>query len=108
MKESSFRPERARGMAKAPASAVLDYVHLMLENRPADATPDGPLLERYVQNGDEEAFESLVARHAQLVWGLCRRLLPGEADAEDVFQATFLVLARRAATVRRSASLGSW
>ncbi len=70
--------------------------------------PDQDLLARFVAAGDEGAFAALVRRHGPLVRGLCRRLLGDCGRAEDAFQATFLVLARKAASVRRRESVGSW
>src|ERR1700683_958621 len=75
---------------------------------PASAAPDAVLVERFVDKHDEAAFTELIARHGPAVWALCRRLLRSEPDAEDAFQATFLVLARRAGQVRKAASVGSW
>jgi len=74
----------------------------------ADGEPtDRDLLRRYADAGDEDAFALLVQRHGRLVWGVCRRALPG-ADAEDAFQATFLVLARKAAHLDWQPSVGPW
>jgi RNA polymerase sigma factor (sigma-70 family) len=72
------------------------------------AQTDGQLLERYVTRQDEEAFTSLVERHGRMVLNVCRRVLPEAYDAEDAFQATFLVLVRRAAALDRRGSIAHW
>src|SRR5262249_24569164 len=64
--------------------------------------------ERFVRRRDEAAFEALVWRHAPLVLGVCRRVLRHEQDAEDAFQATFLTLVRKARSIGRKQSVGSW
>lgn len=69
---------------------------------------DGQLLERYLQSGDAAAFEALVRKHGPMVLSLCRRYLRDETDVEDAFQATFLVLVRKAASIRRRQLLSSW
>jgi RNA polymerase sigma factor (sigma-70 family) len=70
--------------------------------------PDGQLLDRFTQQRDEAAFAALLQRHGPLVLGVCRRLLGDVHDADDAFQATFLVLACRAAAIRRGEALASF
>ncbi len=69
---------------------------------------DGQLLVRYVASRDEAAFAALVARHGPMVIATCRAVLDHEQDVEDAFQATFLVLARKARSVRAGDALGGW
>ena len=72
------------------------------------ASEDGALLDRFVADGNELAFEALVARHGPMVRGVCRRLLVDPHDADDAFQATFLVLVRKASQLRDPNRLGPW
>jgi RNA polymerase sigma factor (sigma-70 family) len=69
---------------------------------------DGDLLSRFVHHKDAGAFEALLVRHGPLVLSVCRRILKNAADAEDAFQATFLVLLRSGRSIRNPASLASW
>jgi RNA polymerase sigma factor (sigma-70 family) len=86
-------------------TTVLSHVRRL--GRDEDQT-DAQLLARFAVNREEAAFATLLKRHGRLVWRVCRRVLFHPQDAEDAFQATFLVLARQAASVRKAASLASW
>src|SRR5262245_21556878 len=70
--------------------------------------PDADLLARFAAARDEAAFELLVWRHGAMVLAACRRVLGHTEDAEDAFQAAFLVLARKAASVRRGTAVAAW
>src|SRR5271170_7132390 len=82
--------------------------HLRTTALVQDGSGDEQLLERFLTHQDERAFEALVRRHGPMVWGVCRRALRTLQDAEDAFQATFLVLVRKAASIQRRELLGNW
>jgi len=74
----------------------------------ADAPTDGELLARFARGNDRAAFAEIVRRHGPLVLGVCRRILGHRPDADDAFQATFLILARKAERIERPERLGNW
>src|SRR5258708_2475725 len=80
---------------------------LMVEGDGARLT-DGQLLECFVSRRDAAALEALVRRHGPMVWGVCRRVLLNYQDAEDAFQATFLVLVRKAASITSRELIANW
>jgi RNA polymerase sigma factor (sigma-70 family) len=88
-------------------SVLMHYLRV-LAGSPRDGEPDVRLLQSFVREQDEQAFAVLLRRYGPLVWQTCRRVAGHEQDAEDVFQATFLLLARKASTIRKSNALGSW
>src|SRR5262245_20591462 len=94
-------------MASAPFSRLIRAI-----GRPALAVgapvSDGTLLNRFLQERDEAAFESLVRRHGRMVLGVCQRILGHKHDAEDAFQAAFLVLARKAGAIVPRDLIGNW
>jgi RNA polymerase sigma factor (sigma-70 family) len=89
-----------------PISAVLR--HLREAAGPSADLPDEALLERFARLGDEAAFATLLRRHGPMVLGICRRVLRNSADSEDAFQATFLVLVRKAKCLGKGDRIGPW
>ncbi len=87
-------------MPTNPISEVLQHLRGLLRPDGAELT-DGELPECFMSRREPAALEALVRRHGSMVWGVCRRVLGDHHDAEDAFQATFLVLVRKAASIRR-------
>ena len=94
-------------MANAQMHTVLKHLRRFLGRRESSA-PDWELLERFAVSHDETAFEVLIWRHHRMVLSVCGRALGDANDVDDAFQATFLVLARKAGSLRRTGSLSSW
>src|SRR5271154_6627981 len=87
---------------------VIDYIRrIVLAGGEADLT-DGQLLECFVTHRDEAAVAALVRRHGPMVWSVCRRVLRSHHDIEDAFQATFLVLVRKAASISPREMVANW
>lgn len=89
---------------KPPNLTLLEHLRRMTGLPAADAV----LVNRWVHQRDEQAFAALVARHGPMVLGVCRRILGDVHEAEDAFQATFLILSRKAASLRRPEALACW
>jgi RNA polymerase sigma factor (sigma-70 family) len=98
----------AKTMAAADLNKAVEHLCSVLGKPDAAGVTDGELLTRYVRQRDEAAFEALVRRHGPMVLGVCRRVLLDPHDAEDAFQATFLVLVRKAASIRSPGTVGNW
>lgn len=90
------------------AGVILGQLDRVFNQGPVTGLDDDQLLKRFVVERDEVAFAALVARHGQMVLGVCRRILHAEHDVEDAFQATFLVVASRAKAIRDGGLLGHW
>jgi RNA polymerase sigma factor (sigma-70 family) len=95
-------------MSSARLHTLLRHLRRAAAAAPPEGVSDAELLERFVTRRDEAAFELMVWRHGAMVLGTCRRILRHHHDAEDAFQATFLLLARKARSVRRGAALAGW
>jgi RNA polymerase sigma factor (sigma-70 family) len=95
-------------MSKAQLHTVLRQLNRTLQMSGEDGLTDEQLLANFVARRDEAAFELLVWRHGAMVLSTCRRLLRDAQEAEDALQATFLVLARKAGSIRRGQALGGW
>ncbi|HEV3143927.1 MAG TPA: DUF6263 family protein [Gemmataceae bacterium] len=95
-------------MASGQFETFFRHVRRAVLPQAAGELTDAQLLERFVRSRDEAAFELLLRRHGPMVFRLCLRILRRHHDAEDAFQATFLTLARKAGTIGRRESVGSW
>src|SRR6516164_6769497 len=95
-------------MAVANPRPVADLIHHLASRHASADTADGELLRRFAATGDANAFELLLWRHERMVMGVCRRVLRDVHDAEDAFQATFLVLARKARLIAARRALTTW
>jgi RNA polymerase sigma factor (sigma-70 family) len=95
-------------MTPGTLNEVLRHLRRLTDAEGVRELTDGELLERFHRRREEVAFAALVERHGPLVWGVCRRVLHDAHLAEDAFQATFVVLVRRAGSIRKHGSVGSW
>src|SRR5260370_38836101 len=94
-------------MTRSPAPTLLGHIRQLVGPRP-DSRTDRELLHSFLAGREEASFGLLIQRHAPLVWGVCRRALRHEQDAEDAFQAAFLILAKKAASIRNTETVGGW
>lgn len=95
-------------MSSEPLACVLRYIHQLGETPQERQRSDSELLHRFLAERDETAFRHLVHRHGRMVLSVCRQVLRQREDAEDAFQAVFLILARNAASIRKTNALASW
>jgi RNA polymerase sigma factor (sigma-70 family) len=95
-------------MATRLLNPVIDHLRRAVLLRDGAGLTDGQLLESFLGGQDEAAFEALVRRHGPMVLGVCRRVLRIHHDAEDAFQATFLVLVRKGDTIRPREMVANW
>src|SRR6516164_2176024 len=95
-------------MAANAGNTVLQHLRRVVAGQEGAVRTDAQLLGRFIEQHDEAAFEALLGRHGPMVMGVCRRLLHHAQDAEDAFQATFLVLARKAASVVPRERVAHW
>src|SRR5215471_9922734 len=95
-------------MPNSPIAIVIEHLRTSLAPSDKVGSTDGDLLQRFIDHRDDGAFAALVYRHAPMVWCVCRLLLVNTQDAEDAFQATFLVLVRKAASVVPRSAVAGW
>src|SRR3984893_1922542 len=95
-------------MATSQMSGLIQHLRRAVLLRDGAGLTDGQLLEDYIRRRDQAALAALVRRHGPMVWSVCRRLLRNYHDAEDAFQAVFLVLVRKAASVVPREMVANW
>jgi RNA polymerase sigma factor (sigma-70 family) len=95
-------------MAIETLGSALRQINRLFADGAVTGLSDAQLLERFVSQRDGEAFEAILARHGSMVLGVCRGILRDPNDAEDAFQATFLILIKKAGSIRANVVLGGW
>ena len=95
-------------MATAQLDTVVRHLRRAVLRQDAAGRTDGQLLASFIEQNDEAAFDTLIRRHGPMVFGVCCRIVRNHHDAEDAFQATFLVLARKASSVRPRERVANW
>src|SRR5262245_50110027 len=95
-------------MRPQSTNSVLRHLRQAVLRHESHSITDAQLLEAFLTRHEEAAFAALVRRHGPMVFGVCRRILGDHHDAEDAFQATFLVLLRKAPTIRPGKAVGPW
>src|SRR5580692_7359432 len=96
------------GMSFGQFSLVIERLGHIALRKECHILADAELLGRFIDTRDERAFSEIVRRYGPLVWSACQRILNHRADAEDAFQATFIVLARKASSIRARSLLAGW
>jgi RNA polymerase sigma factor (sigma-70 family) len=95
-------------MTRTTGNPIVQLIRRLVEGQHLKELPDQELLRRFGSGQDEAAFHSLLRRHGPMVLEVCRNVLGNESDAEDAFQATFLIFAQKAGAIRKGSSVGSW
>src|SRR5579871_545177 len=95
-------------MARSDVGSMLRYIRGLVGAGRLGDLPDRQLLQRFVALREEAAYAALLQRHGPMVLGVCRRVLRQPQDVEDAFQATFLLLARGADSIRQPDAVGGW
>src|ERR1700704_1929978 len=95
-------------MARGAFTLALRHIRKLAGVEPSEVLSDGALLERFADKGDQEAFALLMDRHGTLVLDVCQRVLGNAHHAEDAFQATFLVLVRKARSLAGQHTVAGW
>jgi RNA polymerase sigma factor (sigma-70 family) len=89
-------------------ASVLQFLREHVARAELETTTDAQLLKRFIADRDDAAFTTLLCRHSTMVWGVCKRMLGQDQDAEEAFQATFVVLIRKAASIHPPSMVGNW
>ena len=95
-------------MARVDRGSIVESLGRLFATGTATALGEAELLERFVSQGDARAFEVILQRHGPMVLRVCRRVLDDSNDVDDAFQATFLILVKKAASIREREVLGTW